>query len=528
MPASSHPPIFHSDALPRGYRLGEFELLRLLGVGGFGMVYQAYDHSLHRSVAIKEYMPAALAGRAGGHAVGVRSSLDGASYEAGLRSFIAEARLLAQFDHPSLVKVFRFWEAHNTAYMVMPLYGGMTLKHACSQMRHPPPEDWLRQVLWSVLQALQLLHDSQTVHRDVSPENIFLQDSGPPVLLDLGAARRAIGDLGPKHTAVLKVNYAPIEQYADARDMAQGPWSDLYALAAVVHGCVSQTLPQPATFRILRDRMPRMQAVVQSVPGRTYSVGFVDAIDQALAIRPEDRPQSVPDFVQALGLQSPMGIAQFDWRTAMGPNWQSVTGEREDQAHSDRMELATLPTQFVYPPRPSVEVALGGVDGARVMPRLRQPRAFALAALVALVAGMGVAMWKQLPAVHTRNHLALAPLEAVVHPVPDSPVVAHIVAEPVASSAVLAPVSVAPRRHVDQAREVRATAAPVRSRVAVKPPQPSRVTKRTKPAVELCTDSNFFTRPMCLHRECQKPALAALPVCVENTQRLLASQQPRR
>ena len=136
--------VSHVDALPPGTRLAEFEILGLLGVGGFGMVYKAFDHSLHRAVAIKEYMPTALAGRVHGQSLGVRSSSDQQTFQAGLASFVGEARLLAQFDHPSLVKVFRFWEANNTAYMVMPLYSGMTFKQARAQMRTPPPEAWLR------------------------------------------------------------------------------------------------------------------------------------------------------------------------------------------------------------------------------------------------------------------------------------------------------------------------------------------------------------------------------------------------
>ena len=141
------PAVIHVDAMPQGTRLDEFEVLSLLGVGGFGMVYRAYDHSLHRTVAIKEYIPSALAGRSGGLTVGVRSSGDQPTFLAGLKSFIAEARLLAQFDHPSLVKVYRFWEANSTAYMVMPLYNGMTFRQARKLMKSPPSEDWLRKVL---------------------------------------------------------------------------------------------------------------------------------------------------------------------------------------------------------------------------------------------------------------------------------------------------------------------------------------------------------------------------------------------
>ena len=325
---STEPPtdVHHVDALPAGTRLGEFEVLSLLGVGGFGMVYKAFDHSLLRFVAIKEYMPSALAARAQGQSLWVRSSSQEQSFQAGLASFVSEARLLAQFDHPSLVKVFRFWEANHTAYMVMPLYTGMTFKQARAHMRTPPPEAWLRKLLWSVLSALRVLHDGQTLHRDISPDNIFLQDSGPPVLLDLGAARHAISDHGHQHTAVLKVNYAPIEQYSDSEsDLRQGPWSDLYALGAVVHGSLCNDTPLPATLRSIRDRMVPFSRVAKTVRrqfGVEYSPSFVAAISQALALRPDERPQSIDEFLRTMEMVTPPeGIDQFDFRAELGDVW---------------------------------------------------------------------------------------------------------------------------------------------------------------------------------------------------------------
>ncbi|WP_037471928.1 serine/threonine protein kinase [Simplicispira psychrophila] len=322
----------HADALSPGTRLAEFEILSILGVGGFGVVYKAFDHSLHRAVAIKEYLPLALAGRAEGLSVSVRTLSDQPAFQSGLKSFVGEARLLAQFDHPSLVKVFRFWEAHNTAYMVMPLYNGMTLKQARAQMRTPPPEAWLRQVLWSVLGALRMLHESQTLHRDISPDNIFLQDMGPPVLLDLGAARHAINDRDHKHTAVLKVNYAPIEQYADGdADLPQGPWGDLYSLAAVVHGCLCNDTPLPSTLRSIRDRMVPFARVAKTVHdqfGQAYSPAFVAAVGQSLALRPEDRPQSIDAFLYTLDMVSPpAALEHFDFRAELGDIWVEPTDQ---------------------------------------------------------------------------------------------------------------------------------------------------------------------------------------------------------
>jgi serine/threonine protein kinase len=360
--------VSHVDALPPGTRLAEFEILALLGVGGFGMVYKAFDHSLHRAVAIKEYMPSALAGRAQGQSLWVRSSSDQQTFQAGLASFVGEARLLAQFDHPSLVKVFRFWEANNTAYMVMPLYSGMTFKQARAQMRIPPPEAWLRKVLWSVLGALQVLHEGKTLHRDISPDNIFLQDYGPPVLLDLGAARHAINDQGRLHTAVLKVNYAPIEQYSDTDDdLRQGPWSDLYSLAAVVHGCLCNDTPLPATLRSIRDRMVPFSRVAKTVKrqlGVEYSAPFVEAITHALALRPEDRPQSIEAFLHAMEMESaPEGVADFDFRADLGDIWVEPADQPGPGLVTPTVDVTSAP-KIIAEIQAQTEKALGAQEAS--------------------------------------------------------------------------------------------------------------------------------------------------------------------
>lgn len=353
------PDVSHVDALANGTRLGEFEIRGLVGVGGFGMVYKAYDHSLQRDVAIKEYMPTALASRYDGSLnISVRASNDEETFQIGLRSFVGEARMLAKFEHPSLVRVFRFWEANGTAYMVMPLYRGMTLKQARQCMRLPPTEAWLRKVLWCVLGALKVLHKGNALHRDVSPDNIFLQDTGPPVLLDLGAARLAIGDNNKQYTAILKINYAPIEQYADAQGVPQGPWTDLYALAAVVHGMLRNEAPMPATIRVVNDRMPAFANVVKTVSTefkQNYSEQFTSAIAGALQIQPQDRPQSVREFARSLGLVTPNGMSSFDWRSELAPGslpsgevlQLSATRHTEEETRPNQTNPDYAPTQFI-------------------------------------------------------------------------------------------------------------------------------------------------------------------------------------
>ena len=228
--ARPHP----GHVLPAHTRLRDYELTSLVGEGGFGIVYSAWDHSLQRRVAIKEYMPASIASRvAGSSAIVVKSERHADTFKAGLKSFVNEARLLARFDHPSLVKVYRFWEEHGTAYMVMPFYEGPTLKAALDALGRPPSEAELRAWLRPLLDALAVIHAAQCYHRDIAPDNILLTPAGP-LLLDFGAARRVIGDMTHALTVVLKPGYAPIEQYGDVATMAQGAWTDLYALACVI------------------------------------------------------------------------------------------------------------------------------------------------------------------------------------------------------------------------------------------------------------------------------------------------------
>ncbi len=284
------------SALPPGTRLGEFEVLSLLGVGGFGIVYLAFDHALEREVAVKEYMPASLAGRTETLQVSVRSQSDADTFALGLRSFVNEARLLARFDHPSLLKVHRFWEANGTAYMAMPVMRGRTVKEVRAEMALPPDEAWLRALLAPLLGAIEKLHSEGVYHRDIAPDNIQVEPDGHPVLLDFGAARRVISDKSQTLTAILKPAYAPIEQYAEVGAVKQGPWTDLYALGATLHYLLLNHPPPPATARALHDDASAL--TVDACPG--CSETFLRTIDWMLAPRPSDRPQSVAALREVL------------------------------------------------------------------------------------------------------------------------------------------------------------------------------------------------------------------------------------
>ena len=287
------------NALPVGTHLSEFEILGVLGEGGFGIVYTAQDHSLGRRVALKEYMPSSLASRTESSQVHVRSERCRETFDLGLRSFVNEARMLAQFDHPSLVKVYRFWEGNGTAYMVMPLYEGVTLKDKLRRMDTPPDEDWLMTFLASLTEALCVIHTEHCYHRDIAPDNIILLgDSERPLLLDFGAARRVIGDMTQALTVILKPGYAPVEQYAEVPDMTQGPWTDVYALAATVYYAIVGKTPPASVGRLMNDNFEPLASLVE---GR-YSDRFLSAIDHALQVRPADRPPTIAAFRDLLGL----------------------------------------------------------------------------------------------------------------------------------------------------------------------------------------------------------------------------------
>jgi len=300
-PAAAEPAAsrLHQNALPVGAKLGEFEILDLVGEGGFGIVYLAQDHSLHRKVALKEYMPALLASRGRDASVAVRSERQRETFDIGLRSFVNEARMLASFDHPALIKVYRFWEANGTAYMVMPFLSGITLQDALKQRGEAPSEVWIRGLLSPLMEALAVLHDDKVYHRDIAPDNIMLLAGDRPMLLDFGAARRVISDMTHALTVILKPGYAPIEQYADMPGMKQGPWTDVYALAAVVYFMILKRKPPPAVGRLMEDNY---EPLARSEAAGRYSARLLEGIDRCLRVRAEDRPQSMAAMREAIGL----------------------------------------------------------------------------------------------------------------------------------------------------------------------------------------------------------------------------------
>ena len=291
------PTLTASSAMPSGTRLGEFEITGVIGEGGFGIVYSARDSSLDRIVAIKEYLPSAFASRTTAGTVQVRSQEHSKTFDAGLSSFINEARMLAKFSHPGLVEVFRFWEGNGTAYMAMRYYRGVTLREMLRTNPQVVTEQWLCETLDPILLSLQELHNEKCYHRDIAPDNILVLPNGRSVLMDFGAARRIIGGMTRALTTVLKPGYAPIEQYSDDGSMAQGAWTDIYAVGGLLYHAMTGKVPVQAISRMMNDPLKPVGSAARS----EFSPNLCAVVMKCLAVMPENRYQSVDELRAALG-----------------------------------------------------------------------------------------------------------------------------------------------------------------------------------------------------------------------------------
>ena len=283
------------DALPAGYRLHWYVLEHVLGQGGFGITHLAHDTNLDRRVAIKEYLPTDFARRRSDASVHPRTEAHAERYAWGLERFLAEARTLARFDHPNIVRVVSVFEANNTAYMVMRFEEGDNLA-TLLERSGTLPERQLLDCLLPVLEGLELVHGAGFIHRDIKPENIYVRRDGSPVLLDFGSARQSFGR-SKTMTILVAPGYAPLEQYyGDAA--TQGPWTDIYGLGATCYRAISGRAPLDAIARakgVLGSAREILQPAAELGRGR-YGDRLLAAVDRALQLTERDRPQSVADW----------------------------------------------------------------------------------------------------------------------------------------------------------------------------------------------------------------------------------------
>ena len=536
----------------------DYDVEGVLGVGGFGVVYRAREAHLQRTVAIKEYLPAAMATRDEHGRVILRSPDHANAFAMGLQSFINEARLLARFDHPSLVRVFRFWEDNGTAYMVMPCYEGQTLYAARKALDGPPDEAWLKALMEPLLGALDCLHREHVFHRDVAPDNILLiaDADAPtglrPVLLDFGAARRVITDHTQSLTAILKPSFAPIEQYAETSQLRQGPWTDLYALAAVLHYCITGRTPVPATARTVHDDLVPLSQMATALAqdfGRSYSPALLATIDHGLAVRPDQRLASVAEW--RLSLARTELPAQ---RTAEGqqpttialapPPSPSTSGAPSDgKVIQPTVTEPYVPTMLMSgspaPARPARPDAGADAD-ATLSPSAARALIWA-GVVLGLSAIVAVSAWSLKRPVRPAVDLIAASAAA------SASSAATVVAAPQADSKVrreARPVTPSSKLDTPAAPASRVAAAAATSSASASREARAKTAKAAKVAKErvvaekrkeasaeaasprqACGSKIFISLAICMKRQCEKPAFKAHAQCVKMRQQEEAQRQ---
>jgi peptidoglycan hydrolase-like protein with peptidoglycan-binding domain len=285
-------------ALAPGKTIGRYEIVAVLGQGGFGITYRARDAQLGREVAIKEYLPSALAVRQDGATVLPRSTKVAEDFAWGRQRFVDEGRTLATLQRaPGIVRVFDFLEVNGTAYIVMELLEGDTLESRLRRGPLTPPE--LDRILWPLLDGLEQVHATGFLHRDIKPANILLDAAGNPTLIDFGASRAAMAGRTAAMTAIFTPGYAAAEQMTSAK---QGPWTDIYGLAATMYHAITGHAPVSSFDRMLDDEYVPLGQIQPA----GFSPGLLVGIDAGLAVRASDRPQSIAGWRPILGHAGPL------------------------------------------------------------------------------------------------------------------------------------------------------------------------------------------------------------------------------
>jgi len=298
------------DSLPIGTVLDCYRITKLIGSGGFSLIYLAEDEDNHDEVAIKEYLPKRFGMRHQGLAVVASKDAKYESFQRGRRLFYQEANVLATLRHPNIVYVRNCFLANKTAYLVMNYEPGKNLGRYIKKRRGGLSTNFLMTVFPPLLDALELIHSRQQLHLDIKPSNIHLRPGGNPLLLDFGAVYQ-LDDGGNKKAQVVTPGFSPIEQYyASAR---VGPYTDVYAIGATMRACIEGKPPPSAVERHAKDSL----APAIEVFGRRYPREILEAIDWAMRVDAKHRAQSAADLRDALlgRIEAPKPTASQDVST---------------------------------------------------------------------------------------------------------------------------------------------------------------------------------------------------------------------
>jgi len=280
--------------LQSGTIIDEYIIERVLAHGGFSSVYLARQIADQIQVAIKEYLPRKLAHRNEYNSVVPNSEAAQNLFRQGRSLFFEEAKVLATLKHPNIVQVLSFFEANSTVYMVMTYDYGLVLEKIVRKKSISFSEDFFLKIFNSLLCGAAHIHNHNFIHLDIKPGNILIRPSNNALLLDFGAIQQYPDTHLSKLSKVITKGFSPIEQYDVNAQL--GPWTDIYAIGATMRFCLDGKIPQASPDRLTNDTLlPASAAFKRMLPEH-----LLRAIDWAMALRPEERPQSVAEFHQAL------------------------------------------------------------------------------------------------------------------------------------------------------------------------------------------------------------------------------------
>lgn len=286
----------HRAALAIGTNVGHYRIDNELGRGGFGITYRAHDNQ-QGLVAIKEFFPQHGSTRDPvSHEVRTTSERDRGAYEEGKQRVVTEARMLMQFRHRHIVKFLDIFQSNNTVYLALSYEPGTSLSKWRESMGRGPTQQEMDTLLPALLEALAVLHRSRVLHRDLAPDNIHLRSVDDPVILDFGTARSPIMSDGRPLTGFVKPGFSPHEQYDERDTSQQGPWTDIYAMAATLYWLIVGQYPTDARSRWINETM----VPLSRMPGLRYRPKFLAAVDWGMRLKVRDRPQSVREWRDAL------------------------------------------------------------------------------------------------------------------------------------------------------------------------------------------------------------------------------------
>lgn len=273
-------------SLPIGYQLQQYKIRKVLSAGGFSYVYLATDEQ-GNTVAIKEYLPSALALRTEGDKIVVPTTEASGNFRHGLKCFFEEGRALANINHKNIVRVVNFFRANETVYMVMQYERGKSLQEYILSNNEPVSENFVRRVFTELLNGLREVHAQKLLHLDIKPANIYIRLDGSPVLLDFGSARQTLTDSIAKLPPSYTPGFASPEQYVDRKLL--GPWSDIYSIGATMYSCLTRSTPLAANERLKNDTLVPAAKIGKAI----YSDNLLNIIDNCLMLDHLKRPQSI-------------------------------------------------------------------------------------------------------------------------------------------------------------------------------------------------------------------------------------------